>query len=83
MLQPLMVGEHFGIRSFGVVSGLTSLATQLISSLGPVALGAAAQGFGGYSGVLPVLAVTALVSAILLSFVPSAAASPASRPVPR
>jgi sugar phosphate permease len=83
MLQPLMIGEHFGMRSFGVVSGLLSLATQVISSLGPVALGAAAQSLGGYAKVLPALAAIALASAIALSCVPSPAASSASRPAPR
>ena len=83
MLQPLMIGEIFGIRSFGIVSGLLALLTQTLSALGPLALGLAAESQGGYATSLPLLALLATVSAALLSRVQSAGDARTSGPAPR
>ncbi len=82
MLQPLMIGELFGIRSFGVISGLLALLTQSLSALGPLVLGLAAEAQGGYAASLPALALLATGSAALLSRVRSAAGARTSRPGP-
>jgi hypothetical protein len=82
MLQPLMIAEIFGIRSFGIVSGLLALLTQSLSALGPLALGLAAESQGGYAASLPLLALLATGSAAVLSRVRSAAGARASGPAP-
>ena len=67
MLQALLVGELFGMRSFGTVLGLLQLLTQTTSGLGPVALGLLHAGFGAYPPGLRVLAGVALASAVVVS----------------
>jgi Na+(H+)/acetate symporter ActP len=67
MLQALLVGDLFGMRSFGKVMGLLQLLTQTVSGLGPWALGLLYAGFGGYAPGLAVLAGVALVAAGVLS----------------
>jgi sugar phosphate permease len=66
MLQTLIVGELFGMRSFGTVLGLLQLITQTASGLGPLALGLLYAAFGGYPRGLLVLSLLALVSAATL-----------------
>jgi sugar phosphate permease len=39
MMQPLLIGECFGMVSFGTISGLSGLFTMLIASLGPAIAG--------------------------------------------
>ncbi len=39
MMQPLLIGECFGMVSFGSISGLSGLFTMLIASLGPAIAG--------------------------------------------
>ena len=67
MLQTLLVGELFGMRSFGTVLGLLQLLTQTTSGLGPVALGLLHAAFGAYPPGLWVLACVALGAAAVLS----------------
>jgi sugar phosphate permease len=74
MLQMLLVGELFGLRSFGTVLGLPQLLTQTLSGLGPLALGLLHAAFGGYPAGLVVLVGVALVAAVALSRVRAPAA---------
>jgi MFS family permease len=67
MLQSLLVGELFGMRSFGTVLGALQLITQTASGLGPFALGLLHAWFGGYPQGLSVLVAIALSSAAILS----------------
>lgn len=39
MMQPLLIGEYFGMVSFGMISGLSGLFTMVIASLGPAIAG--------------------------------------------
>lgn len=70
MLQSLIVADLFGMRSFGTVLGLLQLVTQTASGLGPLALGALHEGFGGYPPGLLVLVALALTAATVLFRVP-------------
>lgn len=67
MLQSLVVGELFGMASFGTVFGMLQLVTQVASGAGPYLLSVLVEGLGGYrAGILP-LVVLALLSAAVLS----------------
>jgi MFS family permease len=66
MLQPLLVGELFGVPSFATVLGLLQLVTQTLSGLGPLVLGRLAAGFGSYTPGLLCLGALALASALFL-----------------
>jgi hypothetical protein len=66
MLQPLLVGELFGVPSFATVLGLMQLLTQPLSGLGPLALGWLAAERGGYAPGLLALAGIAVASALVL-----------------
>jgi MFS family permease len=66
MLQALLVGECFGMRSFGTVFGLSQLITQTASGLGPFALGLLHDALGSYSAALWPLCGLALVAATLV-----------------
>lgn len=48
-LQPLVVGELFGIRSFGAIFGWVVLIAAVGSALGPVLVGAMYDASGSYS----------------------------------
>lgn len=82
MMQALLVGEIYGITSFGTVYGMTAAAGQTASGLGPVLIGAIEEAAGGYrtafllSSALTVLGALALTQARAPS--PATAASPAS-----
>jgi MFS family permease len=67
MLQALLVGDLFGMRSFGKVMGLLQLLTQTASGLGPWVLGLLHAAFGSYPPGLAVLAGVAVASAAVLS----------------
>ena len=67
MLQSLLVGELFGIPSFGTVYGLLQLLTQVAGGAGPYALGLLYQGFGGYRQGLLLMAAVSLLAAALLT----------------
>jgi sugar phosphate permease len=48
MMQSLLVGEIFGMVSFGAIFGLVSLAGQVGSGLGPIGVGIVHDATGGY-----------------------------------
>jgi MFS family permease len=58
MMQALLVGEIYGITSFGTVYGMTAAAGQTASGLGPILVGALEEASGGYR--TPFLLTTAL-----------------------
>jgi MFS family permease len=67
MLQALLVGECFGMRSFATVLGLMQLITQTASGLGPFALGLLHDALGSYArGVLPLVALAGVGAALVL-----------------
>jgi MFS family permease len=66
LTQTLLVGERFGIASFGTVSGALGLVTQVASGLGPLALGALATSRGYREGLL-VLSGVGLAAALTLA----------------
>jgi sugar phosphate permease len=67
MLQMLLVGELFGLVSYGSVLGLLQLLTQTLSGLGPYALGLLYDATGGYAIGMRVLAGIAVLAALALS----------------
>jgi len=67
MLQPLLVGEFFGITAFARVLGAMQLATQIACGLGPVAVGLAFERVGGYEGPLEALSLLAVAAALVLT----------------
>jgi sugar phosphate permease len=72
MLQQLIVGELFGLASFGTALSLQQFVTQIASGLGPLALGALAA-FYGYPMALMWLVACALAGAgIVLTVQPDA-----------
>ncbi len=62
MLQGLVIGELFGIPSYGRVYGMLQLITQVASALGPLAVGLLAQTSAGYPGALQLQAALVLVA---------------------
>lgn len=76
MLQALLVGELFGMVSFGTVMGLQQMLSQTASGFGPLILGVLAAGYGGYAPALYWLAVGALFAAVLVSRIRPPALSP-------
>lgn len=80
MLQTLLVGELFGLVSFGTVLGLLQLLTQTLSGLGPYALGLLYDATGGYPTGMRLLAGIAVLAAVALSRVrpPPTRAAPAT-----
>ena len=67
MLQSLLVGELFGLASFGAVFGMVNLVSQTLGGLGPVALGALQARTGAYPPGLLVMAGVAVVAAAVVS----------------
>lgn len=63
MMQSLLVGEIFGMVSFGTVFGLVALAGQTGSGLGPFAVGWLEDQTGGYTVPFTVTAVVTYVAA--------------------
>jgi len=86
MFQALLVGEIFGIASFGSIFGLTSAVSQIAGGGGPVFIGWLESTSGSYSLPFMVTAVlTALASFVIAQARPlvgAAGAQPAERPVP-
>jgi MFS family permease len=66
MLQALLVGELFGMRSFAKVLGMLQLITQTASGIGPWVLGLLHGALGGYSGGLLALSTLAALAAVLV-----------------
>ncbi len=66
MLQSLIAGEMFGMRSFGKAFGMLQLLTQMASGLGPYLLSLLVEGLGGYQqGLLPLVGLALVSSAVL------------------
>ncbi len=68
MMQSLMVGEIFGIVSFGTVFGLISLAGQVGSGGGPLMVGVLKDATGGYTVAFTVTAILTYLAAIVVIF---------------
>ncbi len=67
MMQPLLVGEFFGVLAFASVLGALQLGTQLASGLGPFAVGLAYDRLGGYQHAFEGLAGLAVVAGAVLA----------------
>jgi len=88
MMQSLLVGEIFGLVSFGAVFGLVSFASQVSSGAGPLLVGLLEQSSGGYEVPLTVTAGITFVAAFVVLFArplrppegPAYGASPAATP---
>jgi sugar phosphate permease len=68
MMQSLLVGEIFGIVSFGSVFGLISLAGQVGSGGGPFFVGLLEDQTGGYVIPFTITAIMTYVAAIVVLF---------------
>jgi cyanate permease len=78
-MQPLLVGEFFGVLAFASVLGALQLGTQLASGLGPWAVGVAYDRLGGYERAFEALAVLAVAAGLVLSRVRAPQSSPSER----
>jgi len=82
MMMSLLVGETFGMVSFGTVFGLVTLIGQVGSGIGPLVVGAIEEATGGYGAAFVSTAIaTALASLVIGAGVSSPASSP-SDPAP-
>lgn len=77
MMQSLLVGELFGIVSFGSIFGLITLAGQVGSGLGPIGVGFLHDQTGGYGVPFTVTALLTYAAAVAILF-----AKPARDAVP-
>lgn len=68
MMQSLLVGEIFGMVSFGAVFGLISLAGQVGSGLGPIGVGAIHDATDGYTVPFTITALLTYTAAIAVLF---------------
>jgi MFS family permease len=66
MMQSLLVGEAFGMVSFGSILGLVGVASQTMSGIGPFVVGWLEDLTGGYRVPFLVAAATTLVSAVVV-----------------
>lgn len=86
MMQSLLVGDCFGMVSFGSILGLVGVASQTMSGIGPFVVGWLEDASGGYQTPFLVAAGTTIVAAlvVLLARPPATDAepSPASPPLP-
>ena len=64
MMQSLLVGEIFGMVSFGAVFGLVNLASYVGSGFGPLFVGWLEDLTGGYSAPFTVTAIATYVAAL-------------------
>jgi sugar phosphate permease len=67
MMMSLLVGEVFGLVSFGTVFGLVSLVGQAGSGLGPFAVGWLEDRTGGYTTPFTITAAATLVAAVAIA----------------
>ncbi|MCK9520844.1 MAG: MFS transporter, partial [Dehalococcoidia bacterium] len=83
MMQSLLVGEIFGMVSFGSIFGLISLAGQAGSGLGPIGVGFLHDQSDGYILPFTVTAALTYAAAIAILFArPSRAPSLEEAPAP-
>ena len=66
MMMSLLVGETFGMVSFGTVFGLVSLIGQVGSGAGPLAVGLIEDATGGYGVAFTCTAIATLVAAVVI-----------------
>jgi sugar phosphate permease len=77
MMQSLLVGDTFGLVSFGTIFGLVGVASQITSGLGPLAVGWIEDSTGGYGTPFTVTAAMTVVAAVIVWFArPPAPRSP-------
>jgi predicted MFS family arabinose efflux permease len=67
MMMSLLVGETFGMVSFGTVFGLVSLIGQVGSGAGPLAVGLIEDATGGYGAAFLSTAAATLVAAVIIA----------------
>jgi cyanate permease len=67
-MQSLLVGEIFGMVSFGAVFGLISLAGQVGSGLGPIGVGFLHDQTDGYTVPFTITAILTYAAAIAVLF---------------
>ena len=77
MMQTLLVGEIFGMVSFGSIFGLISLAGQVGSSVGPILVGVVHDATDGYTVPFLILAGLTYLAAVIVLF-----ARPVGEPEP-
>lgn len=68
MMQSLLVGEIFGMVSFGAIFGLISLAGQAGSGLGPFGVGLLEDQTGGYTVPFTITALLCYAAAAVVLF---------------
>ncbi len=66
MMQSLLVGEIFGMVSFGAVFGLISFAGQASSGLGPLLVGLLEDSTGSYTMPFTLTAILTFVAALVV-----------------
>jgi len=78
MMMSLLVGETFGMVSFGAVFGVVSMTGQVGSGVGPLAVGLLEDASGGYDVAFVTTAVATVVAAVVIGL----GARPAAHPSP-
>lgn len=68
MMQSLLVGECFGLASFGTVFGLVSVLAQIGSAVGPTIAGTLFDATGSYRLSFIILSTGGLIAAALIVF---------------
>jgi sugar phosphate permease len=68
MMQSLLVGEIFGLVSFGAIFGLITFAGQVGSGLGPIGVGFLHDQTGGYGVPFTILACVNYFAAVVVLF---------------
>ncbi len=68
MMQSLLVGELFGMVSFGAIFGLISLAGQAGSGIGPIGVGFLEDQTGGYTVPFTITALLTYLAAVAVLF---------------
>ena len=83
MMQSLLVGEIFGMVSFGAIFGLISLAGQAGSGIGPFGVGLLEDQTGGYTVPFTVTAALTYLAAVAVLFArPGKQSEPAATALP-
>ncbi len=70
-VTPYLLSRYFGLRSFSTLYGLTWTAYAVAGAIGPVILGRAFDLTGSYTSLLTILSGSTLMSALLLTLLPS------------
>jgi len=80
MMQSLLVGEIFGMVSFGTIFGLVSLAGQAGSGVGPFVVGVMEDASGSYTLPLTLTAAVTYLAAVVALFARPVAPLPPPAP---